>query len=165
MSNEIITYTPSPTASLVDIRKDNVRFPRLHSYPQEVAHRMMMAVVIKANELFGMKPEMQEVNQIAWDLYSELMNDVEGMRTYNLTFEEISRAIRKAATGQGTEFYGKVSFYFLYKCIMQYAKNEVMAANTQMLRLAETNRQQLYREKTDILLAPHVRNLLDHSKV
>lgn len=165
MSNEIITYTPSPTASLVDIRRDNVRFPRLHSYPQEVAHRMMMAVVIKANELFGMKPEMQEVNQIAWDLYSELMNDVEGMRTYNLTFEEISRAIRKAATGQGTEFYGKVSFYFLYKCIMQYAKNEVMAANTQMLRLAETNRQQLYREKTDILLAPHIKNLLEHSKI
>lgn len=125
---------------------------------------MMMAVVIKANELFGMKPEMQEVNQIAWDLYTELLNDVEGLRTYNLTFEEISRAIRKAATGQGTEFYGKVSFYFLYKCIMQYAKNEVMQANTQMLRLAETNRAQLYREKTDILLAPHVKNLLEHSK-
>ena len=126
---------------------------------------MMMAIVLKANELFGTKPEMAEVNQIAWDLYSELMGDVEGMRTYNLTFEEIHRAIRKAATGQGAEFYGKVSFYFLYKCIMQYAKTDVMAANTQMLRLAETNRQQLYKEKTDILLAPHVRNLLDHSKV
>lgn len=165
MNNEIVTYTPNPAATLVEIRRDNERFPRLHSYPQEVAHKMMMAVVLKANELFGAKPEMQEVNQIAWDLYSELMNDVEGMRTYNLTFEEISRAIRKAATGQGAEFYGKVSFYFLYKCIMQYVKNEVMQANTQMLRLAETNRQQLYKEKTDILLAPHVRHLLDHSKV
>ena len=165
MSNELVTYNPSPTATLVEVRRDSARFPRLHSYPQDVAHKMMMAIVLKANELFGTKPEMAEVNQIAWDLYSELMGDVEGMRTYNLTFEEIHRAIRKAATGQGAEFYGKVSFYFLYKCIMQFAKNEVMAANTQMLRLAETNRQQLYKEKTDILLAPHVKNLLDHSKV
>lgn len=160
MSNELITYTPNPQATLVDIRKDNARFPRLHSYPQEVAHKMMMAVVLKANELFGTKAEMAEVSQIAWDLYTELMNDVEGMRTFNITFEEIYRAIRKSATGQGVEFYGKVSFYFLYKCIMAYAKNEVMTANTQMLRLAETNREQLYRDKTELLIAPHARKMI-----
>lgn len=164
MNNEIVTYTPNPAATLVEIRRDNERFPRLHSYPQEVAHKMMMAVVLKANELFGAKPEMQEVNQIAWDLYSELMNDVEGMRTYNLTFEEISRAIRKAATG-GAEFYGKVSFYFLYKCIMHYVKNEVMQANTQMLRLAETNRQQFYKEKTELIVGAAVTKMVEHSKI
>ena len=165
MNNEIVTYTPNPAATLVEIRRDNERFPRLHSYPQEVAHKMMMAVVLKANELFGAKPEMQEVNQIAWDLYSELMNDVEGMRTYNLTFEEISRAIRKAATGQGAEFYGKVSFYFLYKCIMQYVKNEVMQANTQMLRQAESGRAQEYRQKTELIVGAAVTKMVEHSKV
>lgn len=160
MSNEITTYTPSPMATLVDVRKDNVRFPRLHSYPQETAHKLMMAVVLKANELFGAKAEMAEVSQIAWELYTELMNDVQGMRTFNITFEEIYRAIRKSATGQGVEFYGKVSFYFLYKCIMAYAKNEVMTANTQMLRLAETNREQLYRDKTELLISPHARKMI-----
>ena len=63
MSNELITYTPNPQATLVDIRKDNARFPRLHSYPQDVAHTMMMAVVLKANELFGTKAEMAEVSR------------------------------------------------------------------------------------------------------
>ena len=101
MSNELTTYTPSPMVSLVEIRRDNVRFPRLHSYPQDIAHRMMTAIVIRANEYFGQKPEMAEVEQIAWDLYTELMNDDEGLRTRNITMEEIHRAIRKAATGQG----------------------------------------------------------------
>ena len=160
MSNELTTYTPSPTATLVDVRRDNARFPRLHSYPQETAHKLMTAVVLKANELFGTRAEMQEVSQIAWELYTELMNDVQGLRTFNITFEEIYRAIRKSATGQGVEFYGKVSFYFLYRCIMDYAKNEVMAANTQMLRLAETNREQLYRDKTELLISPHARKMI-----
>ena len=53
MSNELTTYTPSPMVSLVEIRRDNVRFPRLHSYPQDIAHRMMTAIVIRANEYFG----------------------------------------------------------------------------------------------------------------
>lgn len=160
MSNELTTYTPSPTATLVDVRRDNARFPRLHSYPQDTAHKMMMAVVLKANELFGTRAELNEVSQTAWDLYTELMNDVQGLRTFNITFEEIYRAIRKSATGQGVEFYGKVSFYFLYRCIMEYAKNEVMAANTQMLRLAETNREQLYRDKTELLISPHARKMI-----
>lgn len=160
MSNELTTYTPSPTATLVDVRRDNSRFPRLHSYPQDTAHKMMMAVVLKANELFGTRAELNEVSQTALDLYTELMNDVQGLRTFNITFEEIYRAIRKSATGQGVEFYGKVSFYFLYRCIMDYAKNEVMAANTQMLRLAETNREQLYRDKTELLTNPHARKMI-----
>lgn len=147
-------------ATLVDVRRDNARFPRLHSYPQDTAHKLMTAVVLKANELFGTRAEMQEVSQIAWELYIELMNDVQGLRTFNITFEEIYRAIRKSATGQGVEFYGKVSFYFLYRCIMDYAKNEVMAANTQMLRLAETNREQLYRDKTELLISPHARKMI-----
>lgn len=160
MSNELTTYTPSPMATLVDVRRDNARFPRLHSYPQDTAHKLMTAVVLKANELFGTRAEMQEVSQTAWDLYTELMNDVQGLRTFNITFEEIYRAIRKSATGQGVEFYGKVSFYFLYRCIMDYAKNEVMAANTQMLRLAETNREQLYRDKTELIISPHARKMI-----
>ena len=165
MSNELTTYTPSPMVSLVEIRRDNVRFPRLHSYPQDIAHRMMTAIVIRANEYFGQKPEMAEVEQIAWDLYTELMNDDEGLRTRNITMEEIHRAIRKAATGQGAEFYGKVSFYFLYKCIMHYVKNEVMQANTQMLRLAESGRMQEYRQKTELIVGAAVTKMVEHSKI
>jgi hypothetical protein len=165
MSNEIIQYTPQPTTSLVEVRRDNLRFPRLHSYPKPVAHKMMMALVLKANDWFGCKPDMGEVTNIAWDLYNELMNDVEGLRTFNITFEEINRAIKKAATGQSIDFYGKVSFYYLYKCIMHYVKNDVMAANTQMLRLAETNKEQLYREKTQFITGASARQMLEHSQI
>lgn len=162
MNNDLTIYREQPTASLVEIRRDNLRFPRLSSYPKEVAVQIMRMLILKANELFGQKPEMNEVTQIAWDIYNELMNDNEGLRTFNITFEEISRAIRKAATGQSVEFYGKVSFYYLYKCIMHYVKNEVMAANTQMLRLAETNREQLYREKTQFITGTHVTKMLEN---
>lgn len=165
MNNEIINIVPQPSASLVEVRRDNVRFPRLHTYPKDTAHRMMMAMVIKANEWFGCKPDAGEVSQIAWDLYTELMADNEGMRAFNLSFEEIGRAIRKAATGQSVEFYGKVSFYFLYRCIIQFVKTDVLEANRQMLRLAETNREQLMQERTQLITGSAARQMLEHSQI
>lgn len=155
-----LTLQEQPAISLVEIRADNRRFPRLHSYPQDVAIKMMGMCVLRAAKYYDADVTMESVNQIAFDLYTELMGDVEGMRTQNITFEEILRAIRKAATGHSVEYYGKLSFHFLYKVIMSYIRDEVMAANQQMLRLAETNRQQLYTNKVEILTGGHARQMI-----
>lgn len=155
-----LTIQEQPAISLVEIRADDKRFPRLHSYPQETAIKMMSMCVLRAAKYYDAELTMESVNQIAFDLYTELMGDVEGLRTQNITFEEILRSIRKAATGQSVEYYGKVSFHFLYKVIMHYIRNEVMTANQQMLRLAETNRQQLYTSKTALLTGGYARQMI-----
>lgn len=165
MSNELAIIQEQPMATLVEVRRDNLRFPRLHSYPQDVAIRMMTACVLRAAKYFDAQVDMESVNQTSYDLYTELMNDVEGLRTFNITFEEILRAIRKAAMGQGVEYYGRLSFHFLYKVIIAYVKEDVMEANRQMLRLAETNKAQLYREKTQFITGASARQMLEHSQI
>ena len=112
-NNELMVLQEQPTATLVEVRRDNMRFPRLHSYPADVALRIMSAVVLRAAKYYDAEVSMDDVNNTALDLYTELMADVEGLRTQNITFEEISRAIRKAATGNSVEYYGKLSFHFL----------------------------------------------------
>lgn len=159
-----LTIQEQPAISLVEIRADDKRFPRLHSYPQETAIKMMSMCVLRAAKYYDADLTMESVNQIAFDLYTELMGDVEGLRTQNITFEEILRSIRKAATGQSVEYYGKVSFHFLYKVIMHYIRNEVMTANQQMLRLAETNRQQLYTNKAALLTSGYARQMITNKQ-
>ncbi|MBR5199477.1 MAG: hypothetical protein IKW20_06575 [Bacteroidales bacterium] len=164
MSNELMIVQEQPAATLVEVRRDNNRFPRLHSYPADIAVRMMAACVLRAARYFDADVKMDEVHQTAFDLYTELMADVEGLRTYNLTFEEICRSIRKAATGQSVEYYGRLSFHFLYKCIMSYVKEEVLEANRQMLRSSEADRIKNYSEKVALVTGSHTRRMLENQK-
>ena len=165
MSNELAIVQEQPMATLVEVRRDNLRFPRLHSYPQDVAIRMMTACVLRAAKYFDAQVDMESVNQTSYDLYTELMNDVEGLRTFNLTFEEILRAIRKAAMGQGVEYYGRLSFHFLYKVIIVYVKEDVMEANRQMLRQAESNRGKAYSDKVALITGSATRQMISNTKL
>lgn len=162
MANEIIPYSENARASLLEIRADNIRFPRLHSYPQEIAVKSMLFCVLKAYNLFGIDADKEAAGNLAIELYSELMADPEGIRSYNLTFEEIMRAIKKAAMGQSVEFYGKVSFHFLYKAIMHYAKGEGLQANTQMLRQAEAKNIAIVNEATRLITAAPARRMIEN---
>lgn len=162
--NQIVPYKENTRASLVEIRADNVRFPRLHAYPAEVGIKSMLYCVMKAYMLFGVEADDTTAGNLAIELYNELMADPEEMRTYNLTFEEILRAIKKAATGQSVEFYGRVSFHFLYKAIMHYVRGEGIEANTQMLRTAEAGRIAAMNKATKLITAAPTRQMLEHMK-
>lgn len=163
-NNDLVLVQEQPTATLIDVRRDNVRFPRLHSYPSDVALRMMSAVVLRAARLFDAEVSKEDVGNVALDLYTELMADVDNLRTMNLTFEEISRAFRKAAMGQSVEYYGRLSFHFLYKCIIHYVKNEVLEANRQMLRLSEANRGKQYADKVTLITGSATRQMINNVK-
>lgn len=163
-NNELIVVQEQPSASLIEVRRDNIRFPRLHTYPAEVALRMMSAVVLRAAKYFDAEVSMDDVGNTALDLYTELMADVEGLRTQNITFEEISRAIRKAATGNSVEYYGRLSFHFLYKCIMHYVKTEMLDANRQMLRLSEAHREKSYADKVAVITGSATRKMIGNVK-
>lgn len=162
MANEIMTYTENARASLVEIRADNIRFPRLHSYPREIAIKSMLFCVLKAYNMFGIDADKEAAGNLAIELYEELMADTEGMRTFNLTFEEILRAIKKAAMGQSVEFFGKVSFHFLYKAIMHYVKGEGITANTQMLKKSEAGRIAAMNKATRHIVAAPTRLMLEN---
>ena len=159
-----LTLTTQPKATLVDIRRNPQAFPRLHSYPQETAIRLMSVAVLRAAKYFDVEMNLEDVNQTAIDLYTELMEDVEGLNTYNITFEEILRAIRKAAAGQSVEFFGKVSFHFLYKAIMHYVRNEVLEANRQMIQQAEKDRGIRYANKTALLIDKPAKQLTNNTR-
>jgi Cu/Ag efflux pump CusA len=160
MANEIMEYRENARATLVEIRADNVNYPRLRSYSRELGIKGMMVCVLKAYNLFGVDAEQEAASNLAIELYDELLNDPEELRTYNLTFEEIIRAIKKAAMGGSVEFYGKVSFHFLYKAIMHYVKGEGLQANTQMLKQAEAHRVQVVTDATKLLIAPHTKKMI-----
>lgn len=164
MANEL-TIAGGNAATLVDIRRHPEQYPRLHSYPKDTALRMMGMAVLRAAKYFDVEIAMEDVNQTAHDLYTELMEDVEGLNTYNITFEEIARAIRKAAAGQSVEFFGKVSFHFLYKAIMAYVRTDVLEANRQMLQQVERERGIRYTEKVALLTAAPARQLANTHKV
>ena len=163
-NSDLMAVQEQPTASLVEVRRDNIRFPRLHSYPPDVAHRMMSAIVLRAAKYYDAEVSMDDVGTTALDLYTELMADVEGLRTQNITFEEISRAIRKAATGNSVEYYGKLSFHFLYKCIMHYVKTEMLDANRQMLRMSEAHREKSYSDKVAVITGSATRKMISNVK-
>lgn len=163
-NNGLMAVQEQPTATLIEVRRDNMRFPRLHSYPSEVALRMMSAIVLRAAKYYDAEVSMDDVATTALDLYTELMADVEGLRTQNITFEEISRAVRKAATGNSIEYYGRLSFHFLYKCIMHYVKTEMLEANRQMLRMAESHREKTYSDKVGVITGSATRQMIDNVK-
>lgn len=160
MANELTTYIENPRASLVDIRADNIRFPRLHTYSREKGVENMLLCVLKAYTLFGIEADKIAAGNLAIELYNELMADPEGVKTYNLSFEEIVRAIKKAAMGGSVEFYGKISFHFLYRAIMHYVKGEGLQANQQMLRKKEAEKIQMVESAASLIVAPHTRRMI-----
>ena len=164
MNYEVIPFMEQGRASLQEIRADNIRFPRLHTYSPENAVKTMLFCVLKAYNLFGIEADREAAGNLAIELYQELMADTEELRTYNLTFEEIMRAIKKAAMGQSVEFYGKVSFHFLYKAIMHYVKGEGITANTQMLKVSESKRIAAMNQATQLITAAPTRKMLEHMK-
>lgn len=161
MANELAIYTENARASLMEIRADNVRFPRLHAYSHENAIESMLYCVLKAYNLFGIEADRLAAGNLAIELYNELMADTEGLKTYNLSFEEIMRAIKKAAMGGSVEFYGKISFHFLYRAIMHYVKGEGLQANQQMIRQREAHKMKVVNDATSLIIAPHARRMIE----
>lgn len=158
--NEITTYEGK--VSLAEIRADSRRFPRLKSYHPEQALRMMSLVVTRAFNWRGKKAEKDDINIIATSLYTELMADNENRRTYNLTFEEIEMAIKKAVLGQSIEMYGEMSFASLYKAVMHYVNHDGLQANEQMLRQSESGRIALVKNATKLITSAPARKMLEN---
>ena len=169
MNNEITTtngqlMTPaSNQVSLLDIRKDAKRFPRLHTYSREQAVTEMSKIVSQAFLYKGQAADPNNIQFISCSLVDELQADLDRLGTRFLSFAEISRIIKRAVLQD--EMYG-ISVASLYKVIVEYVKGEGLKLQQQVKE--EQNKVQHEYIKNSVvapMLQAYAGQLLKNSKL
>ena len=117
MSNELTITGKQP--SLLEIRMDSKTYPRLCRYSKEDADKAMVTIVSKAFLYRGQTADPSVIGFTASALVDELLQDEKYGAKY-LSFEEISRIIRKAVL-ESDIF---ISVSSLYKVIIDFCKGE-----------------------------------------
>lgn len=122
--------TQPEKATLVDIRTDNKRFPRLYTYKREDAIAQMNMVIMMAFQFRGQQADVQTIMQMSATLIEILNEDEYGIGTKYLTMEEIKRVVKRSALGQGKEMYG-ISVSSLFQALADYCRGEGRMADQQ----------------------------------
>jgi len=117
MSNDLIVPGKQPT--LLEIRMDSKKYPRLCRYTKEEADLAMVKIVSQAILYRGQNMEASTISFTASSLVDELMREDKYGAKY-LSFEEISRIIKKAVL-ESDIF---ISVSSLYRAILDFCKGE-----------------------------------------
>ena len=126
MNNDITTtngqlMTPaSNQVSLLEMRMDEKRFPRIGTFSREQAVFEMSKIVSQAFLYKGQAADSKNIQFISCALVDELQSDLDGLGTKNISFEEISRIVKRAILTD--DIFLSVSSF--YKVIMNYIKGE-----------------------------------------
>ena len=120
MSNEIANYNPGQ-ASLLEMRADATRFPRINTMSREQAVSGLIRIVSQAFLYRGQAADPVNVQFISNALLNELLEDDKYGAGY-LSLAEIQVIVKRAVLG-GSEMFG-ISVASLYKVIMAYVKGE-----------------------------------------
>lgn len=117
-ANAVTDYNPNK-ASLLEMRADSKRFPRLKSVSREQAIFDMSRIVSQAFLYRGQLLDKQNILFISTTLVDELLeDDIYGAGT--ISFAEIQVVVKRAILG--SDIYISVSS--LYKIIMDFVKGE-----------------------------------------
>lgn len=130
-----LTSIPAERATLIDIRTDNRRFPRLYTYRREEAVTQMNVIILMAFQLRGQHADVQTIMQMSSSLIDILNDDDYGIGTKYLSFEEIKRVVKKAALGQAREMYG-LSVSSLFQVLADYCRGEGLMADKEARKIA-----------------------------
>ena len=101
MNNEMTTtssqlMTPaSSQASLLDMRADAKRFPRIGTFSREQAVLEMSKIVSQAFLYKGQAADPTNIQFISCSLVDELQADLDKLGTRNISFAEISRIVKR----------------------------------------------------------------------
>lgn len=150
-----LTKIPEGKATLVEIRTDNKRFPRLHSYRRDDAIGQMNMIIMMAFQFRGQQADTQSIIQMSTSLIDILNEDEYGIGTKFLSFEEIKRVIRKAVLGQGKEMFG-ISVSSLFQALADYCKGEGKIADKQAKEIAFNQR-----EIRNSIIAPMIQGRIE----
>ena len=163
MSNDQLMTPASNQVSLLDIRKDAKRFPRLHTYSREQAVTEMSKIVSQAFLYKGQAADPTNIQFISCSLVDELQADLDRLGTRFLSFAEISRIVKRAVLQD--EMYG-ISVASLYKVIVEYVKGEGLKLQQQVKE--EQNKVQHEYIKNSVvapMLQAYAGQLLKNSKL
>lgn len=119
-NSALVNYNPG-NATLLDMRADSTRFPRLKSVSREQASFEMAKIVSQAFLYRGQAADQTNIQFISSALVDELLQDRQ-FGAANISFAEIQVVVKRAVLG-GSEMFG-VSVASLYKVIMEYVKGE-----------------------------------------
>lgn len=164
MNNEMTTTTPaSNKVSLLEMRMDEKRFPRIGAFPREQAVLEMSKIVSRAFLYKGQAADPTNIQFISCSLVDELQADLDKLGTRNISFAEISRIVKRAVLQD--DMYG-ISVASLYKVIIEYIKGEGHRLHQQV---AEMRRKREQREIKNSVIAPMLQayagQLLKNSKL
>ena len=119
MSNSLITIN-SQNATLLEMRADSKRFPRLYTYPKEQAYKEMAVIISQAFLYKGHTAEQSNIEFIATNLVDELLADTK-YGAGNISLGEIQKVIKRAILETDIP---AISVSTLYRIIIDYAKGE-----------------------------------------
>lgn len=121
MNNKLTTTNGKNQVSLLDVRRDAKRFPRLSTIKRDIAVQEMVKIVSNAFMYRGQTTDANNILFIASNLVDELHADYDGLGTKYITLTEIAWIVKKTVLSD--EMYG-ISVASLYKAIAAYCKGE-----------------------------------------
>ena len=149
--------------SLLEMRMDEKRFPRIGAFPREQAVFEMSKIVSQAFLYKGQAADPKNIQFISCAIVDELQSDLDRLGTRNISFGEISRVVKRAVLQD--DMYG-ISVASLYKVIIDYIKGEGHRLQQEVLQKRRSIEQ---REIKNSIVAPMLQayagQLLKNSKV
>ena len=122
MSNEtstaLVNYNPG-NASLLEMRADSEKFPRIKTMQREQAVLGMSKIVTQAFLYRGQAADPTNIQFISSALVQEILEDTNG--AYNLSLAEIQVIVKRAVLN--TDMIG-INVSSLYKVIIAFVKGE-----------------------------------------
>ena len=169
MNNEMTTtngqlMTPaSNQVSLLEMRMDEKRFPRIGAFPREQAVFEVSKIVSQAFLYRGQAADPKNIQFISCALVDELQSDLDKLGTRHISFAEISRVVKRAVLQD--DMYG-ISVASLYKVIIEYIKGEGHRLQQEVSeRKRKSEQEQIKNSVIAPMLQVYAGELLKHSKV
>ena len=169
MNNEITTTngqlmtSASNQVSLLEMRMDEKRFPRIGAFPREQAVFEMSKIVSQAFLYKGQAADPKNIQFISCALVDELQSDLDKLGTRHISFAEISRVVKRAVLQD--DMYG-ISVASLYKVIIEYIKGEGHRLQQEVSeRKRKSEQEQIKNSVIAPMLQAYAGELLKHSKV
>ena len=169
MNNEITTTngqlmtSASNQVSLLEMRMDEKRFPRIGAFPREQAVFEMSKIVSQAFLYRGQAADPKNIQFISCALVDELQSDLDKLGTRHISFAEISRVVKRAVLQD--DMYG-ISVASLYKVIIEYIKGEGHRLQQEVSeRKRKSEQEQIKNSVIAPMLQAYAGELLNHSKL
>lgn len=169
MNNDMTTtngqmMTPaSNQVSLLEMRMDEKRFPRIGAFPREQAVFEMSKIVSQAFLYKGQAADPKNIQFISCALVDELQSDLDKLGTRHISFAEISRVVKRAVLQE--DMYG-ISVASLYKVIIEYIKGEGHRLQQEVSeRKRKSEQEQIKNSVIAPMLQAYAGELLKNSKV